>query len=84
MVIRGKYRVERQIGQGGMAYVISAWHERLDQRVAVKLLRPDIASEPEVVERFLREARAASRLEDGHVARVLDVDALDSGVPFIS
>ena len=68
-VIRGKYRVERLLGQGGMAYVISAWHLHLQQRVAIKLLRPETVEHAEVVERFLREARAASRLESaGRVA----------------
>jgi eukaryotic-like serine/threonine-protein kinase len=82
-VLRGKYRVERLLGQGGMAYVVSAWHLHLEQRVAIKLLRPETASHGEVVERFLREARAASKLEGGHVTRVLDVDTLDGGAPFI-
>jgi eukaryotic-like serine/threonine-protein kinase len=82
-VLRGKYRVERPLGQGGMAYVVSAWHLHLEQRVAIKLLRPETVEHAEVVERFLREARAASRLESGNVCRVLDVDTLDSGSPFI-
>jgi eukaryotic-like serine/threonine-protein kinase len=82
-VVRGKYRVERLLGQGGMAYVVSAWHIHLEQRVAIKLLRPEIVEQPEVIERFLREARAASRLEGNNVARVLDVDTLDTGSPFI-
>jgi eukaryotic-like serine/threonine-protein kinase len=82
-VIRGKYRVERLLGQGGMAYVVAAWHLHLEQRVAIKLLRPQTAEQGEVVERFLREARAASRLEGVHITRVLDVDTLDGGPPFI-
>ena len=82
-VLRGKYRVERLLGQGGMAYVVSAWHLHLEQRVAIKLLRPETVLEGEVATRFLREARAASRLEGRHVTRVLDVDRLDDGLPFI-
>ncbi len=82
-MLRGKYRVERLLGQGGMAYVVAAWHLHLEQRVAIKLLRPEVAEQGEVVERFLREARAASRLEGGHVTRVLDVDTLPGGPPFI-
>jgi eukaryotic-like serine/threonine-protein kinase len=82
-VIRGKYRVERLLGTGGMAYVVAALHLHLGQRVAIKLLRPETVQHPEVVQRFLREARASSRLESPHVARVTDVDVLDGGAPFI-
>jgi hypothetical protein len=82
-VIRQKYVVEGLLGQGGMAYVFSAVHLHLQQRVAIKVLRPDTPQGPEVIERFLREARAASRLEGAHVARVIDVDTLEDGSPFI-
>jgi serine/threonine-protein kinase len=82
-VLRGKYVVERLLGQGGMAFVIAARHLHLDQTVAIKLLRPDTIEQPEVVQRFLREARAASRIESPHITRVLDVDTLDGGAPFI-
>ncbi len=66
-----------------MAYVIAARHLHLDQTVAIKLLRPDTIAQPEVVQRFLREARASSKIESPYVTRVLDVDTLDSGAPFI-
>jgi serine/threonine-protein kinase len=82
-VIRQKYVVEGLLGQGGMAFVFSAVHLHLQQRVAIKVLRPDTAQGPEVIERFLREARAASRLDGAHVARVIDVDTLEDGTPFI-
>jgi serine/threonine protein kinase len=82
-VLRQKYRLEQCIGQGGMAVVFAATHLHLQQRVAIKLLKPESPREPEVLERFLREARAASRLEDPHVARVLDVDAIEDGTPFL-
>jgi tRNA A-37 threonylcarbamoyl transferase component Bud32 len=82
-VLRQKYKLERVVGQGGMALVYAATHLHLQQRVAIKLLRPDVPRENAVVERFVREARAASRLQGAHVARVLDVDTLDDGTPFI-
>ena len=82
-VIRQKYVVEGLLGQGGMAVVLSAMHLHLQQRVAIKLLRPETAQGPEVIERFLREARAASRLAGANVARVIDVDTLEDGTPFI-
>ncbi len=82
-VLQQKYRLEKVIGQGGMAIVASAFHLTLEQRVAIKLIRPEVASHPQVVARFLREARALSRIKGEHVARVLDVDALPGGAPFI-
>jgi serine/threonine-protein kinase len=78
-LIAGKYRVERVLGQGGMGVVVAARHEELGQRVAIKLLRPDIADTEGALDRFLREARAAARIESDHVARVFDVGKQDDG-----
>jgi serine/threonine-protein kinase len=66
-----------------MGIVVAAIHLGLDQRVALKILRPELRRMPEVVERFQREARAASKIEGAHVAKVLDVGALDDGTPFM-
>jgi serine/threonine-protein kinase len=82
-VLRGKYRVDRVLGTGGMGMVLGAWHLRLEQRVAIKVLRPEMAAQPDIVRRFEREAHAASRLESEHVARVMDVDTLDDGTSFL-
>jgi serine/threonine-protein kinase len=82
-VIRSKYRVERTLGKGGMGHVLAAWHLKLDQRVALKVLLPEAREKPMMVERFQREARAALRLEGPNVARVMDVDTLDDGTPFL-
>jgi serine/threonine-protein kinase len=75
--------VEHVLGEGGMGIVVAAIHLGLDQRVALKILRPEMRRMPEVVERFQREARAASKIEGAHVAKVLDVGALDDGTPFM-
>ncbi len=82
-VLQDKYRVEHVLGEGGMGIVVAAIHLGLDQRVALKILRPELRRMPEVVERFQREARAASKIEGAHVAKVLDVGALDDGTPFM-
>jgi serine/threonine-protein kinase len=82
-VLAGKYRVERVIGKGGMGMVVAAMHLQLDKRVALKFLLPEVASNPTLVARFGREARAASKIESEHVAKVLDVGALENGAPFI-
>ncbi|WP_437971487.1 serine/threonine-protein kinase [Sorangium sp. So ce260] len=80
-LIAGKYRVVRTLGSGGMGVVLLAWHGALDRNVALKLLRGRKSGRD--VARFLREARAASRLESEHVARVMDVGTLDDDTPFI-
>jgi serine/threonine protein kinase len=82
-VLQGKYRVEHVLGEGGMGIVVAAIHLGLDQRVALKVLRPELRRMPDVVERFQREARAASKIEGAHVAKVLDVGVLDDGTPFM-
>jgi serine/threonine-protein kinase len=66
-----------------MGMVIAAEHLQLRQRVAIKLLLPEMLLKPEVVERFEREARATARLRNEHVARILDVGALETGAPYI-
>jgi eukaryotic-like serine/threonine-protein kinase len=80
-ILAGKYRIERVLGQGGMGVVLSATHLQLGQRVAIKLLLEGATNE--VVQRFLREARASVRLKSEHVARVIDVGELPSGAPFM-
>jgi serine/threonine-protein kinase len=85
-VIAGKLCVERILGVGGMGVVLQARHITLGQRVAVKVLRADMADKtrhPTAAARFLREARAASALRGEHVVRVTDVGTLDSGLPYM-
>ncbi len=82
-VVAGKYRVDRVLGEGGMGIVVAATHEQLDERVALTFLRPIVASNPEIVQRFVREARAAVKIRSEHVARVLDVGTLASGTPYM-
>jgi serine/threonine protein kinase len=81
-IIAGKYVVESLLGVGGMGVVVAARHVHLNQSVAIKLLRPE-ASGSASTSRFLREARAAAAIRSEHVARVLDVGTLETGLPFI-
>ncbi len=71
-------------GAGGMGVVVQAPHLELNKSVAIKFLLPD-ARRPVTrsVERFLREARAAVRIQNEHVARISDVGRLESGVPYM-
>jgi eukaryotic-like serine/threonine-protein kinase len=83
-VLGGKYRVERLLGSGGMGWVVVATHLQLEQRVALKFMHAShAATSPEAVSRFLREARAAARIQSEHVARVSDVGTLDDGAPYL-
>ncbi len=82
-VLAGRYRVERVVGVGGMGVVVAARHVDLDSRVALKVLLPALLSNAEAVMRFAREARAAVKIQNEHVARVLDVGTLDNGTPYM-
>lgn len=78
-----RYRVERILGQGGMGVVVSATDEQLRRRVAIKLLHADVAERHDAGRRFLREARAAARIQSEHVARVIDMGQLPDGNPYL-
>jgi serine/threonine-protein kinase len=82
-IVAGKYRVLNLVGRGGMAEVFAAEHLNLHHTVAIKFLSPRAGLSPEIVARFLQEARAAVRLSSEHVTRVLDMGTLDSGLPYI-
>ena len=82
-VVSGKYRIERQIGRGGMGIVLAATHLQLGNIVALKVMRRDLLPDDRALDRLLIEARAAARIRSEHVARVLDVGMLDNGSPFI-
>lgn len=82
-IVAGKYRVERQLGAGGMGVVLAATHLDLLEPRALKFLSEAALENAESVERFLREARAASRLKSEHVTRVYDVGRLPTGMPFL-
>ena len=70
------------VGKGGMGVVMEATNVQLDQKVALKLLARN-ADDPAVVERFMREAKAAARLKSEHVARVFDVGKDPAHGPYI-
>lgn len=80
-ILLDKYRVERVLGKGGMGIVVAARHLALDELVAIKFMLGN--GSPAELSRFVREARAAVRLKSQHVARVLDVAALEDGTPYM-
>jgi serine/threonine-protein kinase len=84
-VFAGKYAIERPLGLGGMGAVFLARHLELDERVALKVLLPATtagAPSGEAAARFIREARAAIKIRNEHVVRILDVGRLE-GAPYI-
>ncbi|HWB74886.1 MAG TPA: protein kinase, partial [Nannocystaceae bacterium] len=73
----GRYRIERELGQGGMGRLLLAFDPDLQRRVALKLVAPARASSAEARSRIVAEARAMARLSDPHVAQVYEVDEVD-------
>ena len=88
-VLAEKYRVTGALGAGGMGVVVAAEHIGLGNRVALKIMRPELINNENIVKRFMFEGKAATRLQSDHVARVLDVGRLSGdglpaeGVPFM-
>ena len=80
-LVAGKYRVERVLGSGGMAFVLSAKHVELEQHFALKFLDERFLGNATVTERFTQEAKAACRIRSEHVALVYDV-GIHNGAPF--
>ncbi|MCB9621718.1 MAG: protein kinase [Sandaracinus sp.] len=74
-----KYKVIRRIGEGGMGLVYEAMHTVIEKRVAMKVLRDDFSSRPEVVERFRQEAKSASRIGHEHIVDISDFGTTPSG-----
>ena len=83
-VVNGKFRVEALIGQGGMGRVYRARHLTLDRQVVLKMLHRAYSGDPQIVQRFQREARAASRLNHQNSIAVLDFGENEDGTLFMA
>src|SRR4051812_14489364 len=81
-VIDNRYRVLRKIGEGGMGTVYAAEHVEIGKIVAIKILHPRYSTEQELVERFRREARAASRIGHPNIIDVMDFGTTDDGCAY--
>jgi len=81
--VAGKYRIDEILEGGGMGIVAKATHLNLRRPVAIKILHRDLAELPDTVERFRREARALAMLQSEHAVKVLDVDELPEGIPYM-
>ncbi|MBN1773249.1 MAG: serine/threonine protein kinase [Deltaproteobacteria bacterium] len=82
-LIGGKYRVVQRLGGGAVADVYEAVHEGIGQHFALKVLKHELAAHPEVSERFLTEARAASAVRHPGVVQIFDHGKLEEGEPYL-
>src|ERR1700710_681214 len=73
MTMLGRYRVDDRLGEGAMADVYRAHDPDIGRTVAIKVLKPDYARDPDIAARFLREARAAGALSPANLATIYDV-----------
>jgi serine/threonine-protein kinase len=73
-VFKDTYRVGRLLGAGGMGVVYEVTHLRMGRRLALKVLNPESALDPELVARFRREAEVAGRIGHPNIVQVIDVD----------
>ncbi len=80
----GEYELELLLGRGGMGEVYSAVHVPTQQKVALKLLHPNMVENSEYVQRFMREAQAAAAVPTEHVAQVYELGFTPYGGPFIA
>ena len=78
----GRYRLEEEIGRGGMGVVFRGVDTMMERPVAVKLLKASAAAEHPTTQRFLHEAKNAARIQHEHVIQVFDVGKSESGEPF--
>jgi len=82
-LIAGRFRIERKIGTGGMGAVYLATHLDLERPVAVKIIRPEFATDADVSDRFLREARTMAKLRHPNAAMIFDAGNLPDGRHYI-
>jgi eukaryotic-like serine/threonine-protein kinase len=80
--LNGRYRIEGEIGSGGMSTVYLAFDETLERPVALKVLDSDFSRDPNALERFRREARTVAQISHPHVVMVIDAGE-DQGHPYI-
>jgi predicted Ser/Thr protein kinase len=82
-LIAGRFRIECEIGTGGMGTVYRATHLGLERPVAVKIIKPEFAADQDVADRFMREARTMAKLRHPHAAMIFDAGNLPDGRHFI-
>ncbi|CAN5864090.1 hypothetical protein BH11MYX2_BH11MYX2_26570 [soil metagenome] len=82
-VVEGRYRIIKTLGEGGMGTVFLAEHALIKRRVAIKILHPELATDADVIERFMNEARAAGTLGHPNIVESTDMGFTAEHVPYI-
>jgi serine/threonine protein kinase len=82
--IADRYLIQRKLGEGGMGAVYLATHMVLEKQVALKVLHGEFARKPDLVERFMQEAKAASRIRHENVIDISDFGATPEGIVFFA
>jgi serine/threonine-protein kinase len=77
------FEIVRLLGQGGMGSVYEAEHRLIRKKVAVKFLRPELAAQGDLMQRFFNEARATSAIHHPNIVEVIDLGTLPDGVPYL-
>jgi serine/threonine protein kinase len=82
--VAGRYLIDRKLGEGGMGAVYLATHTLLEKQVALKVLHGEFARKPDLVERFMQEAKAASRIRHENVIDISDFGSTPEGLVFFA
>ena len=82
-VLKGSYRIEEKIGEGGMGVVFRGVQMALQRNVAIKVLLPEMQSTPSMIRRFFQEARLLSQLNHQHVVGIIDFGNTETGTVFM-
>ncbi len=82
-IIEGRYRILKTLGEGGMGSVFLAEHMLIKRRVAIKILHAELATDGDVIERFMNEARAAGTLGHPNIVESTDMGFTGNNVPYI-
>ncbi|HEY5936504.1 MAG TPA: serine/threonine-protein kinase, partial [Kofleriaceae bacterium] len=82
--LAGRYQIVRKLGEGGMGAVYLAIHTVLEKQVALKILHGEFARKPDLVERFIQEAKAASRISHENVIDISDFGITPEGLVFFA
>jgi serine/threonine-protein kinase len=83
-MLAGRYTIVRKLGEGGMGAVYLAIHNVLEKQVALKVLHGEFARKPDLVERFMQEAKSASRIRHENVIDISDFGATPEGMVFFA
>jgi serine/threonine protein kinase len=84
VLVSDRYRIVRKVGEGGMGAVYQAEHALIEKRIALKILFQDLTRRPDLVARFLQEAKSASRIGQENVIDISDFGQTADGLVYIA